>query len=102
MTYLSNFFGNIGGADILCLTCFVWRKYALGVMRNASTKAQPKRYQTLHSALQAEGMNQRQLAKLIGKSEAYVSNILAGRFRPSLVVAARIQRVLNVDIGAMV
>lgn len=71
-------------------------------MGNASTNAQPKRYQTLRAALDREQMTQAQFAKLIGKSEAYVSNILAGRFRPSLLVAARIQRVLNVDIEAMV
>jgi transcriptional regulator with XRE-family HTH domain len=70
-------------------------------MRNASTKAEPKRFTTMRAAMEAKGVTQRELARLIDTSEAHVSNILAGRTRPSLTLADRIQRVLNVDLGAM-
>jgi transcriptional regulator with XRE-family HTH domain len=70
-------------------------------MRFASTKTQPKRFTTIRAALEAQGLTQREFARLIDCSEPYVSNLLAGKFRPSLPVADRIQRVLNVDLGAI-
>lgn len=79
-------------------------KYALTTMANASTKTAPKRlnrYQSLQAALKEQKLTQRQLAKLIGKSESYVSRVLSGDFQPSLPVAVRIQRALNVDLASL-
>lgn len=70
-------------------------------MTRATRKTVQKPFTTLRGALDAHGMTQRELARLIGKDEPYVSNLLRGKFRPSLPMADRIQRVLNVDLAAM-
>lgn len=72
-------------------------------MGKASTKAQPfkKRYFDFKEACDDSGMTYAEIGARLGKKHrSYVSNVCARRFRPSLEMMAKIEKLLNVDMRA--
>lgn len=75
------------------------RKYYLRIMKNARKNRGmlARRFYSLKAALDAHDLKQNEAARILGKSEAYVSKLVNRRERPSLEIAVRIEQLWNVD-----
>lgn len=56
-----------------------------------------KVYSSLREGIKARGLSQVEAARILGKSEPYVSKLVNKKERPSLEMAVRIARLFNVD-----
>lgn len=71
-------------------------------MSSSSTKAQQFRYQTLQAAVTASGLTHDEIAKRVGVDRTYVTHLLRdGKRQPSLAIALRLSRVLDMDPAAL-
>ena len=65
-------------------------------------KRTKRAFLTIRDWMDATGTNQRELAKVLGISEAHVCNILRGRASPSAILALRMSRLTNVPIETLI
>ena len=61
----------------------------------------PDKYFSVAAAIEAQGLTRKQVCDLIGKDKSYVSKLVNRKARPSFEMAVRIERVLHVDIAAL-
>jgi len=73
----------------------------MGNTRKNARKGVPEKYYSVQAAIEAQGLTRKQVCDLIGKDKSYVSKLVNRKARPSLVMAERIGRVLNVEISAL-
>lgn len=72
-------------------------------MAASSANLEKIKYQSLQAAVDASPLTQRAIAKAVGISESYFCHLLKdGKRRPSLAVALRLARVLDVDLAGLV
>jgi transcriptional regulator with XRE-family HTH domain len=61
-----------------------------------------RRYRTVRAYLEANGITQEQFARVLGISQAHLSEILSGRKRPSVAVALQIEAVTGVTVRQLI
>lgn len=55
----------------------------------------------IRDLMRRRGLNITELAKLVGVERSHMSNILAGRRKPSIDLALRLSRVLGVTVNTL-
>lgn len=80
----------------------MWRHYDAPIMAASSTKPEYFKYQSLHAAVKASGLTQQEIADRVGVDRTYITHLLRdGKRQPSLGIALKLSRVLDMDPAAL-